>query len=322
MKFVSAIPVFRNPYHDVLKAYPMTDSDDAQVIDHNALSEDMAALDTVRQNLTEIDQRYGDDLPYDFYRKIETSAQMYGDMGRMCLYLGCNLIQIREHETDADFQWALNKIGCSGRTARHFMQAAVKFSKAPKLADLGKSKMLEFLTEDDDEIAALNDGGTLAGHTLDEYERMTRNELRDALRKAKQKNTEDAETHERLLADKNAKIDKLDADLHKARDVTRPWPSRAFEIAQAGTKRAGEVLQGLDQLDALRETILTEPFEDDDRESAIEAMAVVYYDAVQQIVAKAEELGVSCEEVFSGYKPAARPLMDVDAFRDDAGGVA
>lgn len=71
------------------------------------------------------------------------------------------------------------------------MASAIKFSspllaaKRPTLAVLEKSKLFELLTEDDEELAGLADGGTLAGLTIDEVDRMSVRELRAALRKQK-----------------------------------------------------------------------------------------------------------------------------------------
>ncbi|MDE4029480.1 hypothetical protein NUS57_11375, partial [Glaesserella parasuis] len=81
----------------------------------------------------------------------------------------------------------------------------------PKLVQLGKSKLLELVTQDDDDLKELAEGGTVAGLKLDEIDRMTRDELRKALRKAR----EDKDAMAKVLANKDEKINRLDVDLAK-----------------------------------------------------------------------------------------------------------
>lgn len=54
---------------------------------------------------------------------------------------------------------------------------------------------------DDEELDALADGGTVAGATLDDIDRMTSRELKAALREARETNA----AQQRVLADKNEK---------------------------------------------------------------------------------------------------------------------
>ncbi|MDR5613701.1 MAG: hypothetical protein RAM38_04910, partial [Arsenophonus sp.] len=54
--------------------------------------------------------------------------------------------------------------------------------KRKSLAVLGKTKLFELMTEDDDDLAELAEGGTIAGLTLDEVDRMSVRELRAKLR--------------------------------------------------------------------------------------------------------------------------------------------
>lgn len=64
------------------------------------------------------------------------------------------------------------------------MQASTKYlspalkPNVPTLAHLGKAKLFELMTEDDEELAELADGGTVAGLTLDDVDRMSVRELR------------------------------------------------------------------------------------------------------------------------------------------------
>jgi hypothetical protein len=98
------------------------------------------------------------------------------------------------------------------------MQAAVKYmspaitaANRSTLTDLGRSKLYELMVLDDEPLAALADGGTVAGLTLDDIDRMSSRELRAALRDSRSSTQAQA----RLLAEKSKKIDDLATDLAK-----------------------------------------------------------------------------------------------------------
>lgn len=57
------------------------------------------------------------------------------------------------------------------------------------------------MTEDDEDLVELADGGTIAGMSLDDIDRMTSRELKAALREARETNA----AQQRVLADKNEK---------------------------------------------------------------------------------------------------------------------
>lgn len=124
----------------------------------------------------------------------------------------------------------------------------------------------------------------------------------------------DYEAQGDVIRKKDAKINERDKELHKLRNRAGDWHPRATEIAIETTRHAAATLEALDKLDAMRNAIMTEEFGDQDREAAIEAMAVVYYDAVGQIAGRLAEVMADCEEVFVGYKDKARPMLNVEAF--------
>lgn len=119
------------------------------------------------------------------------------------------------------------------------------------------------------------------------------------------------ETNERLFADKNKKIDELDHQLDLAKNKTLDWPKRTFEISAETTRAAFNILQGVDQLHALRKVIQFEDFNEEDKEAAMDAMAIVYYDSVSQACSNIIELMNACEDVFGAYKHQAKPLVEM-----------
>jgi hypothetical protein len=134
------------------------------------------------------------------------------------LEAGKRLIQIKENEPHGEFVGIVTEqLGLGERSARRMMQASVKYlsprleAKRPTLAVLGKSKLFDLMDESEEDIEALAEGGTLAGHTFDEIEAMSARELKAALRDHKQQ----LEAKDKVLADRNAKVDRLEQRLHR-----------------------------------------------------------------------------------------------------------
>ncbi|BAN95448.1 hypothetical protein E05_06820 [Plautia stali symbiont] len=73
------------------------------------------------------------------------------------------------------------------------------------LASLGKAKLFELMTEDDEDLAELAEGGTIAGLTLDEVDRMSVRELRAKLRETE----ESLKASRRLVNEKDQKFNEL-----------------------------------------------------------------------------------------------------------------
>ena len=149
--------------------------------------------------------------------------------------LGRVLIIIKEHSDHGRFMDIIaDNFGLHQREANRLMNATQRFTtpamqKAqPKLMDLGKSKLLELLTEEDDELVELAEGGSINGVTLDEVDRMTVRELRTALKDSR----EDLEAARKVSATKQETIDELNHTLEKTRK----------KLADADPEKVGEEL--------------------------------------------------------------------------------
>lgn len=133
-----------------------------------------------------------------FYQKRSAMA---------CLELGKRLILLKELTQHGEFITRVNALGIHERMARRFMAAAVKFTKTDSASVLkaagSQTKMLELVTLDDDELEILNDGGTVRGLTLDAVQTMGVTQLRQAVRDKDQT----IAAKDKLIADKNEKID-------------------------------------------------------------------------------------------------------------------
>jgi polyhydroxyalkanoate synthesis regulator phasin len=121
----------------------------------------------------------------------------------------------------------------------------------------------------------------------------------------------DAEANGQVISDKNSKIDDLEREIYKLRNKTGDWHPRVFEICNETNTILGVAAEQLDKLDTMRDVILNEDFGEEERESAVEMMACVYYDAVAQLVGRIAEISDACDQVFIGYKEKARPLLQV-----------
>ncbi|MGU4701942.1 DUF3102 domain-containing protein [Burkholderia cepacia] len=181
------------------------------------------AANALAARSSEISKQFGDGLPYERNRVVNEARFYMAQSAEAMLEAGKRLVLLKENEPHGDFaRITTDELGIEPRIAQKMMQAAVKFlsprlaANAKSLSHLGKTKLYELMLEDDDDLAALADGGTVAGMTLDDIDRMTSRELRAALREAH----ENATAQARLLSDKNAKIDELAAKKTRVKRVT------------------------------------------------------------------------------------------------------
>lgn len=192
-----------------------TDNSDV-VIEHGEASPVLAVITESSNQMSEhslqIMNAYGEGLPYDRSRVVHETRFYMAQSAEAMLEAGKRLVILKEHEPHGDFENIVREqLALPERTAQRMMQSAIKYlspklqSKAPALALLGKTKMFELMTEDDDVLAQLADGGTVAGMSLDDIDRMSSRELRKALRDAKA----DLETKDEVAAKNQKRITQL-----------------------------------------------------------------------------------------------------------------
>lgn len=148
------------------------------------------------------------------------------------LELGKRLLLLKELTAHGEFKQRLELLGIADRMARKMMSATLKFSKRPLTAVLeaagNPTKILELLVLDDDDIATLESGETVAGLHLDAIEAMSASELRHALRKAKTEAANARAAHDQVILQKNAHADELSEKLALAENRPRAerWPDQ------------------------------------------------------------------------------------------------
>ncbi|EKO1025205.1 DUF3102 domain-containing protein [Salmonella enterica subsp. enterica] len=169
-------------------------------------------LNEITQHRMAIMEQFGEGLPYERTRVIHEAKFYMSQSAEAMLEAGKRLVILKENEPHGDFtEIVTSQLGMAERTARLIMQAAMKYcspqldTKRQALAVLGKTKLFELMTEDDEELAELTEGGTVAGMTLDDIDRMTSRELRKALRESK----EDLAASRKLNAEKSQEINEL-----------------------------------------------------------------------------------------------------------------
>ena len=171
-------------------------------------------------------EQWGNGEAYNEDRWIERGRQAMRQTVEGMFELGRVLIVLKEHMTWEKFADVCEVFGMSVRAAQQLTQATRRFAtpqmqKAQsKLMELGKSKLLELLVEEDETLAELADGGEVNGMTLDDVDRMTVRELRAALRESR----ETAEAKDKIIADKNKKVDELAEKLAKKQAGKEPSP--------------------------------------------------------------------------------------------------
>jgi Protein of unknown function (DUF3102) len=148
--------------------------------------------------------------------------------------IGARLIVLKTLTEHGQWLPLLDSIGVSQRTAARIVQATIKFSdpktlKAKgRIPDLGRSKMLELLVLDDEQIDALENGESVLELDLDEVSRMSTTELRKALREARAK----VDAKDKLLERRNKDVDRLQEQLDK------PYQPSEGAVAQTQEEQA------------------------------------------------------------------------------------
>src|SRR5690554_3872644 len=128
-------------------------------------------------------------------------------------HIGARLLLLKEQCAHGDFMERTERLGLSPRVSQQIMQVTLKFSNTNSnshLQKIGKTKLLELLILDNDEIKELSEEGSVRGIKLDDVDRMSVRELRKQLRDAK------AQTvgTQKLLAEKNQRIDELHTQIN------------------------------------------------------------------------------------------------------------
>ena len=169
-------------------------------------------------------EQWGNGETYDEAVWIERGRHAVRQTMEGMFELGRVLIVLKEHTEYRRFSEIVKEqFGIGHNETARLMTATKRFATpqmqkaAPKLMDLGKSKLLELLVEEDVTLVGLAEGEEVNGLTLDDVDRMTVRELRVALRESR----ETAKAKDKVIADKNKKVDELAEKLAKKQTGVR-----------------------------------------------------------------------------------------------------
>ena len=198
------------------------------------------------------------------------------------LECGKRLVLLKKITAHGEFEDRVEMLGFSVRTARRFMQAAAKITKSANLAVLSTqvksaSAFLELVTHDDDaDLERLAE--------LDDIDRMSASQLRDALREIK----EEAKAKDQLQEDKNKRIDKLHAAQQRIQSA--PPDEVLADLKREATAMASEA-EGM-VLGRLRHALIALNNHGDERGQQAVFMAGLLGQVQRQLNALREEFGL------------------------------
>lgn len=184
------------------------------------------------------DATFGAGADYDRDRVTAEVRHHLGQGALAMLEAGRRLCWLRDREPRGEWMGMLRRIGIGQSVANKMMQAARRFSgpNSELVTNLGSvTKTYELAMLDDDDLDELRDGGTVAGLTLDDVDRMAPSELRAALRAERKERQERADGQQKVAARRQQRIEELEEANERLR---RPHGVR---WSDAAVQRLGEV---------------------------------------------------------------------------------
>ena len=200
------------------------------------VSDDIRAIEIAAQrqreqeiSVQELDSKY---LPegesYNLFVCMSRARDAEATAGQAFIALGQQLALIKAHETSEQFHAAMESLDVSWRIANYAMAAALKFSNSNLGSNFGRTTLRVLSVLDDEQIAQMEETGTLAGvGTVDEIKQMSRKDLEAALREEKKKRKEEREAQEAAISQKEKKLNELEMELRYREPPTKE------ELAQA-----------------------------------------------------------------------------------------
>lgn len=225
------------------------------------------------------------------------------------LETGKRLILLKEKTPHGEFSQRVELLGFSDRTAQRFMQAAVKTAKSANLAALSSqvksaSVFLELVTHDEDDLKALAE--------LDDIDRMSASQLREALRQSEKDSQFNAEKRQKA----EQRADALEKKLAGKRPVVVPLDERItpfqVEIAERQSLIEKAVAAHLESAKALEAWWVQELEGDEDGAEMPESVKLVVLtldDSVNRLASLVGALQNEVETRFGADISAARQFF-------------
>ncbi len=225
-------------------------------INDKALQNTMNNASEANELIAQVDEQYGDGMPYEENRILFAIRENMSSYARSMYEMGRYLILLKAHTPHGQFKEKIEVIDMPYGLAKQAMHVANKIDingKTGGLLNLNKSKVIELAKEDVKELEDLVYGGTLAGKTLDEIDKMSVKELRKTLRDEREKKKQDIEAKEHILSDKNRKIDEQAEQINKLSAHTRHWDETAKNFNAELATIFSDIFDSTDRLDKMGE---------------------------------------------------------------------
>ena len=201
------------------------------------ISKDIVALEQHNLTVKQVEDLYGDGLPYDYNRLIETGRVATRNIYQSMLDLGKACMRIAAHETRGKFEEALERMGASHADGWFARQAVLKIgdvSESSPVNFLGKRKIRSVLQLDEPIIKTYLEGGDLGTIPHDDVEKMSSRQLEEEVRKLREDRKQQDEDHqkkiealEKVVRQKEGKISDMEMELAGRQPPTKE------DIAQA-----------------------------------------------------------------------------------------
>lgn len=207
------------------------------------------ALQTLQQSGAAMINQVAQQLEQTDYSRAAAITTIQGLMANASLVMyeiGRVLCWVRANEPAEEFVALLDQVGMEKRLAQKLMQTFRKFSAAltgeqrDRVLGLGRSKLLELVALDDEELQDLAEGDSGIG-TIDEVDAMSTSELRAVIRREREQRFAEGEAKQKRLDDRNRRIDMLENELEKLQHGTKDERART---ARAADRHAVEQVQG------------------------------------------------------------------------------
>ena len=235
-----------------------SDAAEATVASSTALTR--IAHDSARYSaiVTEVEAKFGDGMEFDEERLALRAMELMQDINTYAApklhEVGCILIRVHANHPESYVNF-LGRIGMSTRAAQKCVQSTKRFggtAERKKLLDrLSPTKIQELLAIDDESIDAWAKGEEALGLTLDEIDRMSVYQLRDALRKERNERAEEKADDVAIIQAKEDRINKLLG--RSARSKQQAVNELAQELHAAAINAAsyaGQMIETADAIDA------------------------------------------------------------------------
>ena len=295
-------------------AATITDLDDSKIDSAVSASMSLATINQEAERQTRfLAQTIGYELPGDSADADLIQRAIRADMQRSveaCINVGKGLLVLRQACGYGTFAQRLEVMGIDPRVAQKFMGTARRFSNAastPLLKAAGnQTKLFEMLVLDDEAFDELVSDGLTGALGLDDIAKMSVKELRHALREAKQDNV----AKDTVMANKDAKLNKLEAAATHVTDID--WVQRYSGVRLQVTVIAEALKSSYAQLESLRKQVLslddgiTGSIHDDDIDGAKHGV----FSAIEHALRDAEHLHGLCASRLLGSIELHSPNAD------------